>query len=66
MGSSYMKIDDCIAIHKMMQTQLQSVGEMQMESGKYEVINYQPLWPCTLACPMNYDGSCNFTKVSMP
>ena len=65
-GSSFMRIDDCIGIHKSMQMQLQSLGEMETDDGKYEWINYQPLWPCTLACPVNFDRSCDFTKFSMP
>ena len=49
-----------------MQTQMQSVGEMLTEDGDVQVVEYQPFWPCTLASPVNYDKSCDFTKYSFP
>ena len=66
MGSSYMKIEDCIAIHKTMQTQMQSMGEILTEDGDIEVLDYQPFWPCILTSPVNYDKLCDFTKYSFP
>ena len=66
MGTTCMKLDDCVAIYRSMQKQMQSSAEVETENGHRELVNYQPPWPFTLACPVSYDKSCDFTKLSMP